>query len=216
MHTGDSKPAFPRKLKKLYDIAGGIRDLQIKLEKYSGKKRSLSAYTESLQEELKHQKEQWRERYDDKIVRKAQRKLERFSYEELPSFVPVAFANARLEAVDEMRQKAGLTDEDLHTIRKRIKDIIYNTKLAKKNWKAAFRQLTDMPMDSLDKMATDIGDYNDARLMQEKLLQFLPEMTEQGEKRAIRTMVTKADKELKVKREGIISELERISNVNAE
>ncbi len=171
-HTGNTQPAIPRKFLKLYHIAGDIRDLQLEWEMHTESKKIPGAYLDSMLEEIEKKKQEWGEYHTLRIMRKAGKLFTEYEYETLPVFALNDFITGRVAFIDQSRQKKRLGDEEIHSIRKLVKDVIYTTKLAKKDWNAAYKNVHNLPEQPFNELATEIGNFNDGRLMLEHMADF--------------------------------------------
>lgn len=210
MHTGDTKPAISRKFIKLYHTAGDIRDLQLELEKHTKSKKMPDDYLYSILKEIEEKKEKWCGYDTGKILRKSAKRFTGYEYEALPVFAFNSFVNSRVGFIDQGRQKESLSDEEIHSVRKLIKDIIYNTKLAKKNWKEAYKSVHNLPSKKFDELATGIGDLNDDRLMLEHMENYDPKALKPDELRSIKSVRDNMKATIRKQKKSVMAELGKL------
>lgn len=172
---------LPKKLKRLYHIAGAIRDTQLEMERLSAKEQQLPNYTANLRYSLERQKNEWSRHYSKKTFRRLSYKLLETDYKRLPPTALPDFFNLRMLWVADLGKVTSPTDNQVHSIRKHIKDVLYCFKIAKKHWKKAYSLVSDIPLEPLDNTADEIGEYNDRRIMLEHLGSFSSRSTEQDE-----------------------------------
>ena len=160
---------MPKKLKQLYQIAGAIRDIQLELKLLESNQADIPHYIARLHEMLQLQKREWAKNYSKRALQKLDRKLSCFKYKKISPYILGRFFRWQMAAVHNISQEVYPTDTQIHNVRKRIKDILYNTKTAKKKWKAAYSETRNVPIKGLTKLAELIGDYNDDRFVLEHL-----------------------------------------------
>lgn len=170
MQTNDKELKFTKSFKRLYQIAGAIRDAQLERERMVDKQAMLPTYMAQLEQKTAAQKQEWLKHYSKKVIKKLEHRLVDRKYEKInPEALP-SFCMMQMTAIDITdKQQTILTDNELHTIRKHVKDIVYTTKLAKQKWKAGYKKTQNLSIDQLDILASEIGDYNDQRLLLEHL-----------------------------------------------
>ena len=163
MHTRDTKMKMPRKFKRLYQVAGAIRDAQLELEKMGDSLVTLPAYITHLQKVLERQKKEWNKHYSKKTIQKLETKLLSCKYEPLHPAVLQNFLTSRLETITRISNTEAPTDDQVHRIRKQVKDILYTAKMTQKQWKSAKKELHLLPIKKMNEVADAIGGYNDER-----------------------------------------------------
>lgn len=211
MQANDSHPKIPKSFKKLYLIAGSIRDKQLELEQLGEKKELLPLYTQRLRNQLAQQKQQWIKNYSEKVLHKVTKRLTSYDYSRLPSGSLDSFIENKIGFIGELGQKSRVTDEELHTIRKDFKDVIYNTKLANKKWKEANKKNWTLPAKQLDHLSAEIGDFNDDRIMLGRLQSFSSKALKPDEQLMIKTICEHIEIKLLDKKKAILNELEQHS-----
>jgi len=171
LQTGEAQPLkLPRKLKKMYRDLGKIRDLQQHKESITtwSRKNDMSAPCHLLAQ-LKHQLKKQSakkgivlpEKYFLHQAEKTNRQLpEQFSVETLQSFF-----RQKKEAIRGIMERGRFEDDELHTIRKSIKDMLYVSAIYTDDLKSALPLLFLQADETkkMDRLAQDIGNYNDVR-----------------------------------------------------
>jgi CHAD domain-containing protein len=167
---GEHTLTLPRKLKKMYRGLGKIRDLQQHKESLeTWARKTGSAAPGHLLAGLKHQLKKHKARkglvlpgkYFAQQAEKINRQLpERFRMETLQSFF-----RQKKEAIRLLIEKDRLADDELHAIRKHLKDMLYVYAIYTEDLKSALPLLFLQPgeTEKMDSLAQDIGRYNDAR-----------------------------------------------------
>jgi len=212
MASEDQKPKLPGKFKRLYHIAGAIRDAQLELDKLSRENTALPVYTDKLHKDIKRQKAEWERRYDEKVFRKMKKRLLADDhYETLSPDALAAFYHARVTGMQKMSKARPATNAHVHGIRKQAKDILNITKLAEKEWQPAFNKTKNIPVDRIDQLATTIGDYNDERIHVEHLMSFSSPTMEFDEKNMIADICKKEAAKLKTEKKHILDMVKGMS-----
>jgi CHAD domain-containing protein len=203
-----------RKLKRLYDVAGEIRNSQLETQKISREELMLAGYSRGLAQLLVHYKGQWRKRYKRGIIKKVRNKLAGLEYSPLTPAVITTFFNSGIEEVTVLCTKQSITDDELHTIRKRLKDLVYVARLAPKKWILSTGIMDTWPMAKMEAITSEIGDYNDERLWLEHVALFgLAAMNDQ-EKETIEEIVAAAQPRMKNEKKRIINTVREFVGVS--
>jgi len=174
-----------KKFKRLYQTAGAIRDAQLELEKLSGNDLPLPSYIAMLHSAIDRQKQEWYKIYSKKVLKKLEVRLLDYPYEPIPPEALADFFAAQMASIHNIGAGKSPTDDQVHSVRKRAKDILYTNILAKKRWKAAYKKLEDRPVKQLDNLTDIIGDYNDERITLAHLSSFSSKKMGLGEENAI-------------------------------
>lgn len=170
LESVEAKPLkLPRRLKAMYRGLGRIRDLQQQqksVEAFAQKKGIRPQY---LLDELKHQlKKQTGKKsfllsskYFPKYAEKTGKKLPlQLSAETLRTF----FLQKK-QGIQDIIAKASLSDDELHSIRKNIKDMMYVSDIYTNDIDSALPGLLWPPEDQkrMEALAKDHGAHNDTR-----------------------------------------------------
>jgi len=191
---GDKDLHIPRNLKKFYKRAGSLRDRQLYFKSLDHQADGKIFKTTSL----KYLAEEIRIR--QRIIN---RHLDRISFEMLNenvmSHLPKKISNKKLtryfkrqqQRFNKISRHPG-SDEEIHDIRKCLKDLLYNAKALEDS------QITEAIIrreDDYKKLIDMIGEYNDTRIA----LSFLRE--DMSRDRRTRTALTVFEKQLNDKKE---------------
>ena len=215
MHSHKQSIKIPKKFKRLYQIAGTIRDAQLELEKVSSSKVVLPEYLNKLQHVLNTQKKEWHKHYHKKVVHKLENKLLSLNYETLHPAILENFLRTKLASVNTISQIASPTDDQVHRIRKEIKDILYTWKLTGKEWKAAKKEFKIIPVTQLDDIADTVGNYNDRRITLEHIKSFASPKMNAQETDTIKKISGKEKLRLEKEKKNILVKVKKlISSIN--
>lgn len=160
--AGDLK--LPGKLKSLYHAAGKVRDLDLFIKQVLSPaqedNQALPHYTKHLNHELFAAKVA----LVSEIEKAGFDKINKSLLDELPSSLKddtvKKFVHRKVAAI-RLILLAVETEKELHTIRKQLKDIIYNIKIFQSDWGIPFPIIAWKSEKQLNDMATRLGDFND-------------------------------------------------------
>ncbi len=190
LRTHHSEPGLkmPKKFKRLYQTAGAIRDAQLELKKLSGVEPPILSYFQMLEQTLERQKKEWEIIYSKDILKKMETRLLSYKYEPVPPEVLASFFDDQMTSINNLSKHKFPSDNQVHSIRKVAKDIMYNSIIAQKKWKAAYEQAEKMPEQKLNNITQVIGDFNDDRNALAHLSSFSSKKTGKDEEGAIREL----------------------------
>jgi CHAD domain-containing protein len=212
MQAGEKELKLPGKLKLLYHISGAMRDATLEMELLELKKDELPFYIDKQQKMLARQKKEWAKHYSKKIFTKLERRVYGFDYQPLMVQTFTGFFVARVAAIDELCKIQSPANEQVHSIRKHLKDMLYNAKTVQKNWKDAAPYLIDMPVKKIEGLAAEIGNYNDRRITLQKMNSFSSNAMRASEKKAIKAMCGEWNSILKKEKKIILENTRALLN----
>lgn len=169
---------FPEKFRHAYHISGAIRDRQLMKDHITDTwKLPLVIFHRSLENSLNQLKAAWESHLDFDLIKQLPENLSDQVQNGLhPKDLREAY-DKQMEHTNEL--DANISDKDLHEERKVLKDLLYNLKMAKKDWPKAAEAMPDLE-DKLDNICDLIGDYNDSRNTIKELSTFKsPEITQE-------------------------------------
>ncbi|GAA4470413.1 hypothetical protein GCM10023093_31660 [Nemorincola caseinilytica] len=200
MHSGSRKIRIAPRYKRLYDIAGAIREAQLEIAHWEKEDTYLPTYIAYLHHTIAQNKKEWRRYYTKKLFTRLRKDLDDIKYCPMDTGVPQAFFAKRLAEAYELVSIPAPHAEQLHTARKRIKDVLYVAKTIAKEWPAAHEHIGDVPLKELDKLADLVGVLNDERMRLEHLEVFVPHPDQQAETDTIQLLKAKEHKLLTTKK----------------
>ena len=175
---------IPEKLKRLYDLAGIIRESELEKEFLNRMQVNVPNYAAFLDNTVKQKKKEWKKYYSRKVIRKASKKFLALKYKAPDSKSLSDFSNVCMMSLTTL--KGSPTDSQLHKVRKNVKDILQLAKLIeKKTWTSAVL-LNDFIIRELQEIAQNIGDYNDERVIINHLNAFPLHVLSDNEKATIK------------------------------
>jgi CHAD domain-containing protein len=161
---------IPRLLKEQYAKAGVIRDLQLMIAAKPG-----PHVEQKYMRQLKRKKKQLITQINRKdinlMIRKAGRKISGQLPQYLPVSVAAKFIHDKLLVIHTVTRKKNLTDEEIHSVRKELKDILYDVKNIGGSAPAILREM-HWPAERekfYTNLAEDLGKYQDCNVELKKL-----------------------------------------------
>lgn len=163
MQEDERKLEMPEELKLLYRSCGTVRDLQLVIERLKDHKDKIPHFIKGLHHELFTAKELLVMHIEDIAVRTAVKEI----VEGLPSALTEEMVRQFIQrkvATIHVLLLALEHEEELHAIRKALKDLVYVKKLLVND--LAFNYPFDewMNDDKLEKLTTQLGELNDQHI----------------------------------------------------
>jgi CHAD domain-containing protein len=166
------KLRLPKRFKRLYQIAGAVRDAQLEYDKLSEKENELPRYISKLKHLIIIQEQEWKKHYTPKTIHKLEKRLLDIEYPTLDLDTIISFYKKKIDQITTLSHNEDPSFIQVHNLRKQIKDLLYVAKLTKKELKGAGEYSISLPMKELDNLAKIIGDFNDKRNTLEHLKNF--------------------------------------------
>lgn len=129
-HGADKKLQVPEGLKNIYHAAGEVRNLQLYRQAILPFFKDTDSYPTIVTGEIDHASAQLTRAIKDFKFHKARREILHRLPSKLPGKVLDRFIKDKTEVINELLKK-DMPDEDMHSIRKALKDISYNIKALK-------------------------------------------------------------------------------------
>ena len=159
----------PGKLKKLYRALGAIRDMQLQRQRIKNavkqKPGKPQAYLAKLNREIRKQKEELLERFSNSIIADAEKKTALRLPSKLNKNNIRNFTQEKQSNNQQIIASGDFSDDNLHSIRKNLKDIYYVQEISNESENGRLPQNKKKSKDEdpakqfLDKM----GDFQDKR-----------------------------------------------------
>ena len=216
LHSDKKGLKMPGKFKRLYNIAGALRETQLETDRMAGSKVVLHEYFNKQQHLLMLQKNEWQKHYKKKIIKKLERKLMSVKYEALNPEVLQRFFTDCLAAVEQISKSKHASDEQVHRVRKKVKDILYTSKLTAKKGKDAQSHMKVIPVKELNQLAEVIGQYNDERLTRQHLTSFSSPDMDAKETSAIKKICGNEKTRLELEKKKILDMVKEMCTRNAQ
>lgn len=132
-HETAGEIKISKKLKKGYNISGSIRDLQLQQQRiWEATKQELKkpqAYIQLLQEEIKKLQPELSEIFLEKPATESKKKTDAFIPDEFPLNSFRNFVQKKWAAIYAIIASCHFSDDNIHAIRKSLKDLFYNLKI---------------------------------------------------------------------------------------
>jgi CHAD domain-containing protein len=214
--SADKQPKLrlSKKLHELYDIAGEIREAQLRLKKAGAPKGKLASYINHLEDTIAFNKGEWHKKYKDDIVKKLAKKLGGKALKKMPGKAFAAFMKDKLQVLEDAADNTP-DDESIHNCRKSVKDMLYNTKLTEKHWPEGYEKIEHLPLKKLDDLSDMLGDYNDERLLLESRLAFITKAKTADEQKRLSALSNKEAIQKETQKQALIKELKKFITASA-
>jgi len=165
MDTGASRQLLiPAPLKELYHAAGAVRDIQVFMPQVmvvaAKEKNPLLTYIQQLQQRLFKSKEALVKAIEEVDVDKELHKTLKGLPKELDDAAIRKFIHYKIATI-QLTLLALAKDKELHSIRKQLKDIIYNIRIYDSDLGISFPVTAWRSEKRLNDTATALGDFND-------------------------------------------------------
>jgi len=165
MNEGASKQLIiPPAVKDLYHAAGAVRDTQLfrvhAAEWAAGQSISLPYYLRQLEKQLFAAKEALVKAVEEVDVDKEFQKMAKGLPKALDDAAIRKFIHQKVAAI-QIILLALEKDKELHSIRKHLKDIIYNIRIFDNDWGISFPIIAWRSEKRLQHTADALGDFND-------------------------------------------------------
>lgn len=153
---------LPKKFRKLYQLSGNIRDAQLMIKRAGKAVPEVAEYVSWLERQKAKAQQDFRDFYDSAIIVKMEKKLRKIEPQPLAVATLREFFAGHMADIEAILHKKGLEEEDLHDIRKKIKDLLYVAKVAAEFWPEGLEEAGVSGMlQSLDDLAERAGNFND-------------------------------------------------------
>lgn len=162
---------IPKKFKKLYDILGEIREMQLEQKRLKELNANLPSYFICMEDTIDKQKLLWEKHYSKKTIDSLKEKLISLNVDDIDPELLIDFISKRIKDLKAINEGEP-NNEQIHTHRKDVKDMLYNIKLAEKEWKKGFEAIGKLSIKELDALSDVIGNYNDERIILDHLISF--------------------------------------------
>ena len=154
---------MPEQLRDIYKAAGGVRDHQLFLAKislFAKVQYALPAFTQCLQQQLFRQKEELVKKIEKADWEKIRKSME----SALPSVLHDAairqFVNRKVASIH-ILMLAAEREEDLHEVRKNLKDLVHGARIFDHDLLIPFPFPAWKNEKPIHDMAEKLGDFND-------------------------------------------------------
>jgi CHAD domain-containing protein len=212
----EKKIKLPGKFKRLYYICGEIREAQLEQKRMQELKLHFPAYAVHLSAQVKYQRNLWEQTYKKSIAAGLNKKIKDSKPGKLADGKLLLFFKDHCDNIRDLA-KGAISDENIHSIRKQVKDMLYNTKFAEEEWKGAYKKIAKLPLKELDKISDSLGAYNDTRIWLDHFESYAPANLGVEEKTAIAELCRKERISLQANKKKILQSVRNLAkNMMAE
>lgn len=160
MQEAERKLQMPDDIKLLYRSCGTVRDLQLVIERLKEHQEILPQFIKGLHHELFTAKELLVMHIEDVPVRKSIKEIEEGLPAELTEEMLRQFIQRKL-AIIHILLLALEHEDELHAIRKALKDLVYVKKIVTSDLKFNYPFTEWQSDEKLEALTTQLGDLND-------------------------------------------------------
>ncbi len=165
-NSSQKKIKIPEKLKKVYAIAGSIRDLQLQQKSMLTITGESTKKTKSYLKLLEHQvsilQSQWRDVPLEKTIIKSLKKTDEIVFGKINPIAAGRFINNNCTAIAAIITGRNFSDVNMHVIRKYLKDIFYTIQqLENVEDEIKFNSIEILEKKYLDKLLEEFGNLQD-------------------------------------------------------
>jgi len=173
---GSSKRSLTASFTAIYHLSGELRNAQILLKDPATEKEELTGFRHWLSARVTRLEEEWYKKYDPRILRRLRKKIERASYKKANKRTIHQFFRKRVNRLNGILIIPSPPDEDLHDVRKILKDMQYVYAWGEKN------ELIDKGPtgEILKEIGHQAGSFNDRRIAIQLLSTYLEEEKPEG------------------------------------
>jgi CHAD domain-containing protein len=173
VHYDHVPTGFSRHFRDIYHTTGHLRDAQLMSGRWHEKREpDFPELMDWLDGQIGDYKDEWEKHKSAPIIHALSGKLHDMEYGHLDTDDVVYFFSKRLRFIKEQLGNRELDDEELHDIRKKLKDMQYVERLLAAEWPEGHKAIEKFPLDKLQMLADTAGKYNDMRISLEILENF--------------------------------------------
>lgn len=132
---------LPKGLRELYGITGEIRDSQLQLERIKNTHQDnagLKEYTHLLNAVIKNNRKKLKKKLSAKLLTACEKKIIKRLPETFDIKCIVNFAMDKINRMEVLRRTGNKKDDDIHSIRKNLKDVMYAVQMIDDSLKPSF------------------------------------------------------------------------------
>lgn len=179
LSDGTDHIRLPAALLRLYHCAGSVRDLQLEIRNVQDLPFAVPGYIERLEAEMQQKKANGEKLVTQRIFRKMKRTFSTSRFEALPPDALKNLIDTKMNVVYTLCDRKRISDNQMHDVRKAIKDILFAHDIATEHWKNGVKNAGPLPIEWLKSTAAEMGAYNDARNMLARMKNHIASLPEQ-------------------------------------
>lgn len=172
-HYDHVPTSFSRNFRDIYHATGHLRDAQLMKGRWHERREpDFPELMDWLEEQAGDYKKEWKKHKTADILDALEDKLHGMEYGHLDTDDAKHFFGSRIRFIKEQLALRHLNDEELHDIRKKLKDMQYVEKLFSAHWPDGHASILMFPLTDIQRLADAAGKYNDMRIALEILDSF--------------------------------------------
>jgi CHAD domain-containing protein len=158
---GRDKKKLPASFQEIYHISGELRDIQVLMNSLEQSKEAPSAFVAWLKDNAGRLRQLWDDTYHPRIIRRLEQQLQHPPMKKPTAGRLKSFFNNGVEEIEAVVYLPAPDDEELHDMRKRLKEMYYVYDWGKGH---DYAPQNDPTPELLQKLGDDCGDFNDRRV----------------------------------------------------
>jgi CHAD domain-containing protein len=156
---------LPRNLKEIYTVAGKVRELQLQLTRIKAEqieKEKFTGYTSELKKQVKKRKEELNINLKQEHFQKMEVKILSSLPSNLDATTVEKFFHQKTKNIKLLLTASIIEDENLHSTRKNIKDLIYIHQILENSSLTNLTFLWNKDiLEKIEELASEFGNFND-------------------------------------------------------
>jgi CHAD domain-containing protein len=201
---GNDKKALSSSFKEIYHISGELRDVQVLLKNMEEKKENAPAFAAWLRENAGRLQQLWDDIYDPAVIRRLQQSIQHPQLKKPTARRLRSFFNKRVEKIESIVYLPAPADDDLHDIRKELKDMYYIYEWGKKN---DFANENDTTPHQLKELGEECGQFNDRRIALTLLAAYIQQEQQPEARQAAEKLQQQWEEERQAHRNSLLEKL---------
>jgi len=201
---GKDERSLPPSFKEIYRISGELRDIQVLLKNMEERRVDCPAFAGWLRDNAARLQQLWDDTYDPAVIRRLERRLRNPELKRPTASRLQSFYNRRAARIESIVLLPAPQDEDLHDIRKDLKDMYYVYAWGQKNDCA---DENDTMPETLRGLGEQCGEFNDRRIALTLLAAYIQQEQAPDARQEAETLREQWEEETSTGRSALLSRL---------
>ena len=208
---GKDKKELPASFKEIYRISGELRDIQVLLKNMEEKEENYPAFATWLRDNAARLQQLWDDTYDPAVIRRLQRSIQHPELDKPTARRLRSFFNERVEKIESIVYLPAPADDDLHDIRKELKDLYFVYAWGQKN--DCVDEEDPIP-ELLKQLGEQCGQFNDRRIALTLLAAYIQQEQDTGARQAAEAMQQQWEEERLTHKRELLQDLRGFVETN--
>jgi CHAD domain-containing protein len=201
---GKDLRSLPPSFRKIYRISGELRDIQVLLKNMEERQVHCPAFADWLRDNAGRLQQLWDDTYDPAVIRRLERKLRDPKLKKPTAGRLQQFFDQRTAKIESIVLLPAPGDDDLHDIRKALKDMYFVLIWGQKNDCA---DEDDQMSERLKQLGEQCGAFNDRRIALGLLDAYIQEEQVPEARQAAATLRAQFEEERSTHRKELLAQL---------